>query len=549
MRASSLRSLFLLSTLLALLAVSQAQVAVNGRITGVVRDISGAVVEGATIEVRSPALIGARTVVTQAGGVYLMEQLPAGTYTVTCKQDGFETHSEGGIVLRPGFTATINLNLQPGSTSTMVEVTGSAPLIDVQAAAAPTTFDTAVLDNIPSGRDPWSTIAQTPGASLGNFDVAGSNMAQQTGTSIHGSKSSEQAYSFNGLNLSWPGGSGGSTAFYVDYDSFDAIQLVTDAAPPEVSVGGAYINMVTKSGSNNIHGMLSTYYLTDATQATLTPPSFTPINGSPTTVSNAGTPFIMSRDLTAQAGGPIIKDKLWLFAGYRFYVTKMQQLQIRNPDGGFGTDPNHQTNGTVRLDYRINDSNTFNGVWLYNIQNRFIRRSTAYSFVETNAANRQIEPAYALQSQWVSTLSPTLLLDTRVGYMHLHFDMQRQPGVGSDVLSVADVGASTLRNAAQTYTLSRSGMFRAASSLSWFKAGWGGSHNFKVGGDWALASANQDTTVNQDINVFYNNGDAFQVRAYNTPITSQSLWRSGSFFLQDAWSIKQRLTLNVGFRY
>lgn len=526
------------------------QVAVNGRITGTVRDAQGAVIEGAALEVSGPALMNVRTMKSQAGGAYLFEQLPPGTYSISCSMNGFQTFLAKEITLTPGFTATVNVQMALGSTSETVEVLAAGPVVDVQASAAQTNFDTALLQNIPSGRDPWSTIAQVPGATSGTFDVAGSNMAQQTSTSVHGSKPGETVYSFNGLNLNWPGGNGGSTAFYVDYDSFEAIQLVTDAAPPEVSVGGTFINMVTKSGSNRFHGMAAAYYLTNGTQAALKASQFTPVGTSaPVTVTNVGTPFIMGRDLTLQAGGPVFKDKLWLFGSYRFYVTKMQQKNVQDRPGVLGTDPNHQSNGTIRLDYRINKMNTVNAQWLYNVQNRFYRRSTAYTYVTSDASIRQIEPAWVMQGQWIATLSPTLLLDTRVGYMHLHFDSQRQPGVSGTTLSVADVGASTLVGAAQNYSLQRTGAVRVASSLSWFKSGWGGSHNFKVGFDSSVDSLNNDIYVNQDINALFNNGAAYQVRAYNSPVSNKSIFHSYSIFAQDAWTIKRRLTLNLGVRF
>jgi len=539
-----------LSFLFLVSSVLSAQVAVNGRITGTVRDVSGAVIEGATLEVKGPALMNSRIVKSQAGGVYVLEQLPPGTYSLTATHSDFQTFLANDIVLVPGFTATVNVELRLGSTNETVEVTAAGPVIDVQAAAAQTNFDVALLQNIPSGRDPWSTIAQVPGATPGTFDVAGSNMAQQTSTAVHGSKPGETVYSFNGLNLNWPGGNGGSTAFYVDYDSFEAIQLVTDAAPPEVSVGGSYINMVTRSGSNLFHGMAAAYYQTNGMQASLKPPTFTPIGtSSPVSVTNVGTPFIMGRDLTLQMGGPVLHDKLWLFGAYRFYVTKMQQKNVQDRPGVLGTDPNHQSNGTVRLDYHVNSKNTINAQWLYNVQNRFYRRSTAYTYVTSDASIRQIEPAWVMQGQWIYTISPNLLLDSRIGYMHLHFDSQRQPGVDASTLSIADQGASTLTGAAQNYSLQRTGTTRAASSLSWFKSGWIGSHNFKAGFDTSVNSLNNDIYVNQDINVLFNNGSAFQVRAYNTPVSNKSIFHSYSMFAQDAWTIGRKLTLNLGVRF
>src|SRR5207245_4110443 len=152
-------------------------------------------------------------------------------------------------------------------------------------------------------RDPWSTAAQMPGVTSSTFDVAGNNSYQQSAMQIHGSTQAEQVYSFNGLDLNWLGASGGYTQFYTNHDSFDEFQVVSDNAPASVPIGGIYMNMVTKSGSNQLHGQAALYYLTAATQAGVKQPLF---QGSPV---STGSPFNMTRDTSASLGGPIMRDR------------------------------------------------------------------------------------------------------------------------------------------------------------------------------------------------------------------------------------------------
>jgi hypothetical protein len=542
----------MLLLLLSLLAGSTAiaQVAITGRITGVASDPSGATLEGATIEVSGPTLMQPKTVRAQSGGAYLVEQLPPGEYVLRCTQSGFSEYIQRGITLTAGFTATVNISMAVGSDSQTVEVRAADPVVDVQGSSAPTTFDTSLLQNIPSGRDPWSTVAQVPGATTSTFDVAGNQSAQQSSMSVHGSKTTESVYSFNGLNMDWPGGNGGSTAFYVDYDSYQEVQVLTDAAPPEVSVGGVYMNLVTKSGSNEFHGLAGFYYLTNGTQAPLKTTSFTsPTTGITAPVTNAGSPLIMARDMTLNGGGPLIRDRLWGFGAYRFYVVKDAQLASLNSNGLPGTDPNHQSNGTVRLDYQASPKNHLDMLWLYNVQNRFYRRSTSYTYVDQQAAGRQIEPAWAMQAEYTAAVTPNFMIDTRAGYMHLHEDQQNEPGVTPTTLSVADVTLSTLKGVQQTYPLTRSGLTRLASSASWFKGGWLGSHSFKGGGEWAIASTSANTNAPQGINVFFNNNAPYQVRVYNTPIVSESVFHMYALFLQDSWTIDRKLTVSAGTRF
>src|SRR6266481_1008177 len=280
------------------------QVSTTGKITGTVTDSSGGAVPSAAVSVKSTALLVPRGTRTEADGGYLFDLLPPGSYELTVTAPGFSTYSQTGIVLTAGFTATINSKLQVGEVTQVIKVE-SEPVVDLQNNQTSTTFDQSLLQEIPSGRDPWSTVAQLPGATVGTFDVAGNNSYQQSAMQVHGSTQAEQIYSFNGLDLNSPGASGGYTQFYTNHDSFDEFQVVADNAPASVPIGGVYMNMVTKSGSNQVHGLAAAYYLTAGTQADVKQPVF---QGSPVAT---GSPFDMARDTSASLGGPLMKDRWW----------------------------------------------------------------------------------------------------------------------------------------------------------------------------------------------------------------------------------------------
>src|SRR5690349_5926843 len=293
-------------------SLTMGQVATTGKVAGVVTDSSGAAVPSATVSVKSTALMAERTTTTGPDGAYLFDLLPPGTYEVAVTSKGFKGFTETGIVLTAGFTATINPKLQVGEATDVVRVEGE-PVVDLQNNQTATTFDQNLLQDIPSGRDPWSTVAQMPGVTSSTFDVAGNNSYQQSAMQVHGSTQAEQIYSYNGLDLNWPGANGGYTQFYTNHDSFDEFQVVSDNAPASVPIGGVYMNMVTKSGSNQLHGTAAVYYLTAATQTGVKQPVF---QGAPVPT---GSPFNMTRDTTASAGGPLIRDRWWSFGSYRRY--------------------------------------------------------------------------------------------------------------------------------------------------------------------------------------------------------------------------------------
>jgi hypothetical protein len=562
---------FALRILLLLLVSSGyafAQASVSGSITGVVLDPQGAVITGTVVTVTGPALLSPKTQKSVKGGVYLVEQLPPGTYQITCSLPGFKSFQQSGIVLTAGFKATVNIGLALGDTSETVTVSGNdSPVVDVTSSTQPTTFDSTLLANTPYGNDPWSMLAQTPGVTTSTFDVGGNNSYQQSSESVHGSKTTEQTYVFNGLTLEAT--SGTSTDFYVDPYSFSEAQVLTDAAPPEVPTGGAYLNMITRQGSNAIHGFVLFNYEDNKTQRQLPPTVFTPLiaGAAPVTVLNAGSPFIRAYDSAVDIGGPIIKDRWWIFGAYRAYQLKQQLLAspLPNPSTGapplasnpglygFGTDVNHQENTTLRNDFQINSKNVFNAIWHWQYINRFYRRLT-YNYVDQAAAQRQIEPAYIVQAQETYTPSPHMTFDSRIGFLQVIFPLRYEQTVAPATISAADSGLSTLKYAGQENYVDKEQLGRVTETMSYFKGGWYGSHNFKVGVDFALGQRIQNYNYNQDILEIYSsssvpNTTPNSVRIENGPLRYNTWTHARAAFIQDAWTIDRHITLNLGMRY
>jgi len=551
-----------------------AQGAVAGKITGVITDPSGAVIPGAVVTVKGPALLRPRTEKSVAGGVYLIGDLPPGVYTVSCELTGFKTYLAEGITLNAGLIATVDIMLAVGGTGETVTVTDAGPLIDVESSVTPITFDQQLLANSPSGNDPWSMLAQTPGVTVSTVDVGGNNSYQQSSMSVHGSKTTETVYAFNGLDLNYV--SQTSTGYYIDQYANDEVQVETGASPPEIPIGGTYMNMITRQGSNAVHGFILFNYEDDKTQRTLQAPYYTPIasvaalGAAAGPVLTAGSPFIRAYDSAVDIGGPVIKDRWWIFGAYREYQLK-QQLRaspLPNPVTGapapvatpglygFGTDVNHQSNTTLRNDYQINSKNVINAIWHWQYINRFYRRSGG-TYVQQQAALSQIEPAYILQAQEIWTPGPHLTVDTRIGYLNLLFPERYEPGVSPQTISAADIGESTVEYAGPMNFAESAKSGRAASTASYFHGGWKGSHTFKVGVDVSLNHDYDKYNYNQDIIEDYDtlnaaalpNTTPYQVLIKNGPVAYNDWSRGVSVFGQDAWTINRHFTLNIGVRY
>ena len=202
----------MLAALVALPGLAHAQSA----ITGIVRDTSGAVLPGVTVEAASPALIEKTRAVTSDGeGRYNIVDLRPGTYSVTFSLEGFSTVKRDGVELPSGFTATINGDLKVGSLEETITVSGQSPVVDTSTAVQQQVLSRAVLDAVPTGRSVPSLGAMLTGARLALPDVGGTSGMQNRDLTVHGSDGRDTTFMVDGMILNGIEGDGSrSVAFF-----------------------------------------------------------------------------------------------------------------------------------------------------------------------------------------------------------------------------------------------------------------------------------------------------------------------------------------------
>src|SRR5689334_4176892 len=221
-------------------------------LAGVVKDASGAVLPGVTVEAASPALIEkVRAVVTDGTGQYKVINLRPGTYTVTFSLTGFNNVHREGIELTSDFTATVNADLKIGTVAETITVTGETPVVDVQNITTRTVMTREVMDVIPTGRNIQAVGILIPGTSLGlggggalSRDVGGSGGMQQSPLQFRGSSDSVQT--IDGLRLNNLEANGAYSGVYWNDQSLQEISYVTGADSAEMGQGGSRVNMVPR---------------------------------------------------------------------------------------------------------------------------------------------------------------------------------------------------------------------------------------------------------------------------------------------------------------
>ena len=192
-------------------AIASAQSA----IAGVVKDTSGAVMPGVTVEAASPALIErTRSVVTDGQGLYKIVDLRPGVYDVTFTLPGFNTVKRDAVELPANFTATINAELRVGSLEETVTVSGQSPVVDVQNAVQQTVLNRQVLDAVPTGRSIPTLGALLPGARLALPDVGGTSGMQNRDLTVHGSDGRDTTFQVDGMTLNGIEGDGSVQSYF-----------------------------------------------------------------------------------------------------------------------------------------------------------------------------------------------------------------------------------------------------------------------------------------------------------------------------------------------
>lgn len=254
MRLTWVLRLGLVSLVLPLLmpAVAQGQ----SGIAGVVKDATGAVLPGVTVEASSDVLIEkTRTVLTDDAGVYRIVDLRPGTYAVIFTLEGFNSFKRDDLELPANFTATVNAEMRVGSIEESVTVSGQSPVVDLQSAATQQVLPRSVLDAIPTGRSIWATGQLVPGVTLSAPDVGGSRGMQQVYMAVHGSDTRDNTQLVDGLRMNSFDGDGNVQAYYNDL-MFEEINYQTSAITAESAGAGVRYNMIPKDGGNTFKGTL-----------------------------------------------------------------------------------------------------------------------------------------------------------------------------------------------------------------------------------------------------------------------------------------------------
>ncbi|MQA29963.1 MAG: TonB-dependent receptor [Luteitalea sp.] len=529
-------------------------------IAGVVRDTSGAVLPGVTVEAASPALIEkVRTVVTDGEGRYNVTDLRPGTYVVTFTLTGFNTFRRDGITLTTGFTASVNADMQVGALEETITVSGAAPLVDTQNVRQQAQVSAELLAALPSGAKGIVALAKlvpgmTTGTDVGGGGVGGIYQANQTTSAgFHGKGSPKDSY--DGMQVNNLSGIG-STGYIMNPATVAEATVSTGGVSAESDSSGISVNMVPKEGGNVFRFGVDATYSNDGLQRWDNRSDTLRAVGLPPTNT-----LRYAYDTNVTLGGPVKRDRLWFFVATRFtgtqnsnpgrYFTKNLGAITYTPDidrPAYYQDWLKGQGG--RLTWQVSPRNKINV--FADIQTVQTRGTGANTAPEAHTCY-VMWPQGLYQASWSSPVTSKFLLEAGASRTQAPFPCTREDRTDIFGFSVSPTDISVLEsstgfryNAASSY-LYLQDMDRYAQRFSATYVT--GSHSFKVGMQLQQHVHDRTDVVNGDVTYTLNRGVPTRITQFATPYTQMNRTKADlSLYAQDQWAIK-RLTINYGLRF
>ncbi len=387
----------------------------GGNIYGRVTDESGGPLPGVTLTLSG---IGApRTTSSGTQGEFRFVGLDPGTYSIKAELAGLQTVDRPNVNVSIGSNTEVTIPMSVSGVTAAVTVTSEVPLLDTHKERAGTNFTQEELKRIPTARDPWGILQQTPGVLQDNVITGANNNGQQSVFIGKGTNFSGNAWNMDGVSITDLAAIGASPTYY-DFDAFQEIQMTTGGSDPSITTSGVTLNMVTKRGTNDIHGSARIYQTPEETEA----------KNLPDEAKEQGilrTNRIDSvRDYGAEVGGPAWRDHVWLWGSYG-------RTDINTTTAGGGRDNTQLENYNAKINIQPIESNALTGFYFRGNKTKQGRGSSPTRPPETTW--NQAGPSHIWKLDDSQVFGSNLVLSAAYSYTLTPFSLTPQGGLSTEV--------------------------------------------------------------------------------------------------------------------
>lgn len=499
----------------------------TGTLSGNVVDTNGEALPGVTVSLSGANLLGTRTQTTDAEGSFRFVSLPPGSYEVAYHLEGFSPVEEGEVTVRIATETQRRVTMSAGVAETIV-VTGERVVVDTTKSTVDTAVDWELIDTLATNRTFQSVMELAPGVQVN------ANNPQ-----VHGAASTDNLYLVDGVDTTDPRTQTWGTA--INFDTIQEVQVQTAGVAAEFGrVTGGVVNLVTKSGGNELHG-IGRVVVNDV-DWTADPKPGT----AATTASDEVRPSL-------SLGGPFVRDRFWFFGAYEGRDREQTFPRESGSDTGvFNTDVSTYEGyyASAKLTLQANPNHSI--IAYYNTDPIDISNAWARYYLGPSVDSRseaiQEQGGYTAALNWTGIFSPTTFAEIKGHSYNGEINVIPQGAVGPEPtffdFSTGWWSGTTLEHYESERT--RDGLNAA---LSQFLETGLGDHQLKFGVDYLQV----ENTVND---VYYPQGSfvltsqgAYAVRFdnYNRqgPLVTENPYLA--VYAQDSWKM-DRLTVNLGLR-
>ena len=572
---------------LALFFVCPTLASAQATLAGIVRDASGAVLPGVSVEASSPALIEkVRSTVTDGTGQYRITELAPGAYTLAFTLPGFTTVNREAVQVSGAGVIAVNIDMKPGGVQETITVTGETPVVDVQSTRRQQVLDNELINELPSSRGYGALLNAVP-AVQGGYMTAQVTPAM-TFFTTHGGRPNEGKVQIDGLDVGAAFNGGGVSGFAYDTSNSEELQVTVSGGLGESQTGGPTLNIVPRSGGNRLSGQGFLSTAGEWSQGNNIDQELRDLNiTDPPTLHKAW-------DSSISAGGPISRDRLWFFGTARNYGSQSDILNVfGNVNAGdpaqwtYVKDPNVKgrtatstSDFSGRLTAQVSPRNKVGVSYQYQpvcagssvisgaggCRERgddWIAAGTATAAPEANSVYNT-GTSKILQGTWTSPVTSTLLLEAGVSTYTSRWGWMEAPGSLTNFTPVTEqsrdlVNAGIIPVTNYTYRGLdnffdddyRNSNWRASISRVT------GAHSMKFGYQGAYYIENTEDYANETgftytFNSLLANGavvprpSSFAWRI--APWQTSNRTRFDALFFQDQWT-RGRMTLQAALRY
>ncbi len=540
-------------------SMAQAQETVNyGSIGGRVTDQTGAVIEGAAVTAHQTETNRTNTVLTDREGRFRFPYLSVGQYEIKVERPGFAVAARS-VTLLPGSAFELPVSLAVASAGTNVTVTGDVVVLEAARSQIAGTISETEVQNLPlNGRNYFDLALFVPGVSPTN--TAANQLFAETsavpgqGISIGSQRNFSNSFIIDGVSAN--DDAAGVAGAFIGLDVIDEFQVVTSGGQAELGRAlGGYVNVVTKSGGNTMHGDAYGYFRNSRFNAA-------------NALSNTVLPMTQAQ-YGASLSGPLVRDKTFYFVNFEardlnqsglvsIAPSNVAVINARLADVGYPgpqistgdfSNPVHNENVFAKADHRISGSDQFSARYsFYHVDSTDSRGAGGLSAPTASANLRDTDQTVAASN--VVTLSPRLVNETRMQFTNSNLAAPPSDPIGPAV-SISGVASFGTLSGSPTARVNR--MYEGTDSLS-VQAG---AHAIRVGVDFLY---NDDTiTFPRTIRGSYafSSMANFMAGVYNSSGFTQTFGATqvhqtnpnAGFYAQDEYKVTRSLTLNLGLRY